>query len=167
MFSQWLAGALLVMALPVFTLPSVLRAYRRWYEQFDEWSKDRSARLTPVDADLENLRLWTRRCRTCAALDRIERLLIVDEYMSATRQLGNRIAHRQLAEELRTMPQAFPPSVTTSVETWSRFAGRTRIGSDDRDWADDPISLAVLPVTATSSRPGQVEVLDLGWRQAR
>ena len=66
-----------------------------------------AARLTRVEEpDPEILELWNavRRQRLEGDLDRISRLVATDTWMSATRQLGNRLAYAQLVAELAQIP---------------------------------------------------------------
>lgn len=79
----------------------------------------------------------TRRERLVADLARVQRLLATDIGMSATRQLGNRLAHDQLLRELRETPEPSWP---------------TAMGGGARD--DLP-----LPAGATRGLP-----VDGGWR---
>lgn len=95
--------------------------------------------------ELEHTELWlmARRQQLTEDLRRIERLLLHDELMSATRQLGNRLARDQLVASLARIPDVLP--------------GR------DRYFAYERVSYE--PVAAFSSRSGSVEVLDVvGWR---
>jgi len=81
-----------------------------------------------------------RRRQLTEDLRRIERLLLHDETMSATRQLGNRLAREQLIASLSRIPDVLP--------------GR------DRYLTDEPVRA---PALATHGRT--VEVLDVGgWR---
>ena len=66
-----------------------------------------AARLTQVEEPApEVLELWNvvRRQRLEGDLDRISRLVATDTWMSATRQLGNRLAYAQLVDELAQIP---------------------------------------------------------------
>lgn len=92
----------------------------------------------------EHAELWlmARRTKLTADLRRIEQLLLHDATMSATRQLGNRMARDQLIASLARIPDLLP--------------GR------DRFLVDAP---AVSPVFTTTARTHSVEVLDVsGWR---
>lgn len=100
-----------------------------------------------ADWELEHAELWlmARRKQLTEDLSRIERLLLHDAAMSATRQLGNRLARDQLAVSLARIPDLLP--------------GR------DRSYAYAPVpheSTAPSPVLA--GRGASVEVLDVtGW----
>jgi hypothetical protein len=167
----WLFVVLLFVCLPALTRPTVLRAMAHLFEYANERGKARATRRTPVDQDQENLRLWSQRCRLCDALDRIERLLATDSWMSATRQMGNRLAYDQLVGELSRIPDVFPPRPNTPFsDLWAEPypAGRRRARGND-DWGDthraSPRSAAA-PI-GQPSKPGQVEILDIGWRPGR
>jgi hypothetical protein len=164
----WLAVVLVFVVVPALSRPGILRAIARLAEYSRDWSDARTARMTPVDEEQESLRLWSRRCRLGAALDRIEHLLATDEWMSATRQMGNRLAYNQLVVELSRMPDAFPPRPSTShLDVWADpYPSRRRRSSGPDRWDDKqsaPAWSAAVPA-ANPSRPGQVEVLDIGWR---
>lgn len=49
-----------------------------------------------------------RRRRLWADLRRLDRLIATDEWMSATRQLGNRMARAQVLDEIRRLPAVDP-----------------------------------------------------------
>jgi len=97
----------------------------------------------------EHAELWlmARRKQLTEDLDRIERLLRHDERMSATRQLGNRLARDQLIASLARIPELLP--------------GRDRFFSPEPLPYDRP---APSPVMA--ARGPVVEVLEVGgWRR--
>jgi hypothetical protein len=63
------------------------------------------------------VRLLHRRQKLGADLRRVEHLVATD--MSATRQLGNRLAYEQLLDELRRTPDVFPSSFQfQNFESW-------------------------------------------------
>jgi hypothetical protein len=97
--------------------------------------------------ELEHTELWlmARRKQLTEDLRRIEELLLHDETMSATRQLGNRLARQQLIVSLARIPDLLP--------------GR------DRYTAHEPLSYELsAPSPALASRGTSVEVLDVsGW----
>ena len=98
----------------------LLRRRRRWscparrragndrWERFAAWA-DRHARPEPdVDDDpiaSRELRETLRIEQLYADLDRLRHLVATDTYMSATRQLGNRLAYEQLRQELARQPE--------------------------------------------------------------
>ena len=98
--------------------------------------------------ELEHAELWlmARRKQLSEDLARIERLLLHDASMSATRQLGNRLARDQLLVSLARIPDVLP--------------GR------DRSFVYEPLPYETsAPSPALSRRAASVEVLDVGgWR---
>jgi hypothetical protein len=108
----------------------------------------------PPEVDELADELWRahRRERLRADVWRLERLLATDMAMSATRQLGNRLAHDWLVRELEADSRDLPPS----------FA------SDD---FDNGWSVPGLPTRTRNigggrySQSAQVEFLDIGWKR--
>lgn len=100
-----------------------------------------------ADWELEHAELWlmARRKQLTEDLRRIERLLLHDASMSATRQLGNRLARDQLLVSLARIPDLVP--------------GR------DRWYAYEPVAHeSSVPSPALAGRGTSVEVLDVsGW----
>lgn len=101
--------------------------------------------------ELEHAELWlmARRRQLSADLARIEQLLLRDDTMSATRQLGNRLARDQLILSLARIPDVLP--------------GR------DRYFSYEPVPTVAYDIAAPSpalaGRRASVEVLDVGgWR---
>lgn len=106
----------------------------------------------PPAWELENAELWlmTRREQLTENLRRIEFLLLHDQAMSATRQLGNRLARDQLVASLALIPDR-PPGQDR------RFAHPTA-------FAPMPDDIAA-PTPTTATRRPVVEVLEVGgWR---
>ncbi len=73
-----------------------------------DWATDRMNRPEEVDPEAEEMALYLRRQRLVTQLDRVRRLLPVDEHMSATRQLGNRLAYDSLVADLARLPEVYP-----------------------------------------------------------
>ena len=98
--------------------------------------------------ELEHAELWlmARRRQLSEDLARIERLLLHDASMSATRQLGNRLARDQLLVSLARIPDVLP--------------GR------DRSFVYEPLPYETSAASpALGRRAASVEVLDVGgWR---
>ena len=101
-----------------------------------------------------NMPLWQmeRRSRMCADLRRVEHLLATDTWMSATRQLGNRIAYHRLVDDLRHTPVVLP----TIFQTF---------GSLDESTFEPPSRW--LPNAGYSPQPPTVEILEIGWGRRR
>ena len=79
-----------------------------------EWASDRMNRPEEIDPEAEEMALYLRRQRLVAQLDRVRRLLPVDEHMSATRQLGNRLAYDSLLADLAGLPEVYPGAAVTT-----------------------------------------------------
>lgn len=115
-----------------------LRVLAPRLRRLGEWAAERMNRPEEVDPEAEEMALFLRRQRLVAQLDRVRRLLVVDEHMSATRQVGNRMAYDSLVADLAHLPEVYPvPTVTPTSSV---------VRSDQR-------------------RGSTVEVLDVvGWR---
>ena len=109
----------------------------------------------------EHAELWlmSRRRQLMADLRRIESLLLHDDWMSATRQLGNRLARDQLLASLARIPELLPAR--------DRYFGYDVVTPAIRDVASSapcaPGAALSVPATFSDRRPS-VEVLDVvGW----
>jgi len=173
---SWLIVVLAFVVLPFLTRPTAIRLLRELAERTDEWAQARAVRKARVDPEQEKLWLWSKRRRLCAALDRIEHLLATDSWMSATRQLGNRLAYDELVEELRRTPDVFPASLDAPiVDLWaeplpvrSRRRSPARRPQDSRDrWdvRDFEAGWSAPAALGSVSRAATVEVLEIGWRR--
>jgi hypothetical protein len=109
------------------------------------------AQLRPVaepDQDADDLSNVLRRQQLCAHVQRLQRILATDISMSATRQIANRIAYRQLLRDLENTPDVYgavPGQVTAS--RWNRSI--------------------LSPGTERSESGPTVEILEIGWRTHR
>lgn len=104
------------------------------------------------DREGEELRRAHRRQQLCADLRRVERLLATDTWMSATRQLGNRLAYHQLLDDLRHTPDVLPaiPGIS-EINNWTASAATV-----------PPASLG----TGYGPRNApKIEILEIGWRR--
>ena len=108
------------------------------------------------EGDLYDDELWQmeRRRRLCADLSRVEHLLATDTWMSATRQLGNRIAYHRLVDDLRHTPDVVP----------AIFQPQTFGPWDEATF--EPSALRLINDGA-SRRPRTVEILEIGWGRRR
>ena len=93
-----------------------------------------------------------RRERLLRDLQRVQHLVATDAWMSAVRQIGNRMAHEQLLHDLRTLPQVSTP------------AGLGAGAGRDLSGLQVPSSTVA---SGYGGRPGGsvVETLDVGWRR--
>lgn len=173
---SWAIVVLAFVVLPFLTRPTAIRSLRWLAERLDDWSTARAQRKARIDPEQEKLWLWSKRRRLCLALDRIEHLLATDSRMSATRQLGNRLAYNQLVDELRRTPDVFPSSLDAPiVDIWAEplplRSRRRRPAIGDRDevrdrWdvRDFEAGWSVPAAAGAMSHPATVEVLEIGWR---
>jgi hypothetical protein len=126
------------------------RLARRMYD----WATARYERTEELDPDETELWLAEKRRKLCSDLRRVEHLLATDSWMSATRQLGNRLAYRQLVDDLRHTPEVFPaPAPIPSF--------------DSREISVEPLGSAGYMGAGFAARSPQVEVLEIGWRRRR
>ena len=130
----WFLVIGLYVVLPLLTWPASQRVLMRLAGRLNGWS---TARLVPTeqyDPEQSDLWLWEKRNRLCADLRRIEDLLATDTWMSATRQLANRLAYDQLVADLRDTPEVFPalgtiPSAAARDESAGRLGSAGYIGA--------------------------------------
>jgi hypothetical protein len=171
---SWAIVALTFVVLPLVTRPAVSRALGRLAERTADWWRAREAQRSAMDPEQEKLWLWSKRRRLCAALDRIERLVATDHWMSATRQLGNRLAFDQLTAELRRTPDVFPAALDgATVNLWAEplpARTRRRRPAADREpardrWDERTFDAGWAVAQNSPTGAGTVEVLELGWRR--
>jgi hypothetical protein len=113
---------------------------------------DRLSQPGDFDREAEELSRVLRRQQLCADLRRVEHLITCDTWMSATRQLGNRLAYEQLLDDLRHTPDVFPAiSGISEINSWSTSASTVQ---------------PAIPVTGYGSRSTpKIEILEIGWRR--
>ena len=108
----------------------------------------------PRDVDQEADELWrtARRQQLCADLRRVKHLIATDTWMSATRQLGNRLAYEQLLDDLKQTPDVLLPIPGMSeINSWTPATS-----------AAEP----VIPDIGYGSRNApKIEILEIGWRR--
>jgi hypothetical protein len=122
-------------------------------------------RCRPVeepDPLAEALRAQIRYEKLLADVQRLRRLVATDMAMSATRQIGNRIAYASLLQELETSRPVSPPAYAFAAVT----GGRDVSVPVDR-WQDDLALPASTPRFRElgGQRAPTVEVLELGPRR--
>lgn len=118
-----------LLSIPLVTAPFVLYEVLARQDPDGRWGRWVAHAAARVQADPEesdddhlaaDLVVVLRRERLVRDLHRVQHLVATDTWMSATRQIGNRIAHEQLLHELRTLPEpAFPGSVAGAATGWS------------------------------------------------
>lgn len=93
-----------------------------------------------------------RREKLCSDIRRLQRIVATDMSMSATRQLGNRLAHQWLLRELGEMRDlAHPMLAEHPVHSWHDMLV--------------PVQTTPRVVGYSSQAASQVETLDIGWRR--
>lgn len=146
-FGYWLALAAFFIALVLLTRPAISGALLAWVSS---WASERFTPVEEYDPIADDLYQALRRERLRADLARLERLVATDENMSATRQLGNRLAYAWLLRERERLGglRDAPPSPAAA---YHRDAGSTSAHTAGQSY--------------TSQRGSNVEVLELGWRR--
>ncbi len=113
---------------------------------------DRLSRPPDVDQDAAELSRVARRQRLCADLRRVEHLIATDTWMSATRQLGNRLAYEQLLDDLRHTPDVLPAIPGMSeINSWTAYASTLEPATPDTGYG--------------SRNAPKIEILEIGWRR--
>jgi hypothetical protein len=148
----WLAALGLLAGVLLLTHPSWLRRILgHRLDRLGAWALEQVRPVAELDPLAEELYRIRRRERLYADLARLQRLLANDMAMSATRQLGNRIAYDWVVGELeRTRSWARLVVPDLAPDRWSM---RAVAGSS-----------AGAPITHDPQRGSTVEVLDIGWR---
>jgi hypothetical protein len=144
----WLLVVGLYIGLPLLSRPSVRNFLRAPMIRLGSWTL---AQLRPggdPDEEADDLSKVVRRRQLCAEVQRLQRILATDVSMSATRQIANRLAYRQLLRELENTPDVYG-SMSDQVP-----APR---------WNAPTLS----PRTERSQPAPTVEILEIGWRRHR
>jgi hypothetical protein len=117
----------------------------------NDWA---TARIERNEYDPEGDELWLleKRRRLTADLRRIEHLLATDTWMSATRQLANRLAYDQLVADLRDTPEVFP-ALGTIPSAAARDESAGRLGSAGYIGAAYPAQKPVVEILEIGRRP--------------
>ena len=72
--------------------------------------------------------------------------------MSATRQLGNRLAYEQLLDDLRHTPDVLPAIPGMSeINSWTAYASTVEPATPDTGYG--------------SRNAPKIEILEIGWRR--
>jgi hypothetical protein len=151
---EWLFGLGLLVVLSLLSRPGTQRALARLARGIGLWVAARLVRTAELDPDEAELWQFERRRKLCADLRRVEHLLVTDARMSATRQLGNRLAYRQLVDDLRQTPEVFPALAPfASFDSWDESA--------------DLLGAARHIKAGYAARDPQVEILEFGWGRRR
>ena len=144
----WLLVIGLFIGLPLLSTRSVRSFLGPPMIRLGSWTM---AQLRPggdPDEEADDLSKVLRRQQLCAEVQRLQRILATDESMSATRQIANRLAYRQLLRELGNTPDVY--AVMPGQVTATR-------------WGTSTLS----PRTDRSHDAPSVEILEIGWRRYR
>ena len=144
----WLLVIGLFIGLPLLSRRSVRRFLGPPMIRLGSWALERLRPGGDPDEEADDLSKVLRRQQLCAEVQRLQRILATDESMSATRQIANRIAYRQLLRELGNTPDVY--AVMPGHVTASR-------------WNTSILS----PRTDRSHDAPRVEILEIGWRRDR
>jgi hypothetical protein len=114
------------------------------------WASDQSTPTAEFDQLAEDLSRVLRRERLRADIQRLQHILATDMWMSATRQLGNRLAYQWLVRELERTREPTPAvAALVGADAWSSAATLQQPSS----WVCSP----------DYQGSPTVEVLDIGW----
>jgi hypothetical protein len=144
---DWILVIGLLIGLPLLSRPSVRKFVG---PPLTRLLRRTLAELRPVsEPDPEEDDLWNvlRRQQLIAHTQRLQRILATDEYMSATRQIANRIAYRQLLHDLKEIPIPDVWGPMPAHATASRWNSST-----------------LYPSTGRPEGAPKVEILEIGWR---
>lgn len=140
----------LFVVLALLTRPVSWRVLTRLATWVDGWAAVHASGTDEPDRD-DDVLLMYRRDRLCADLRRIEHLLRTDMWMSATRQLGNRLAYDQLVDELSRIPDLPSSFERQTLDWWNESKSQPLWG--------DPLT-----TNGYSEKTPAVEILEIGWR---
>jgi hypothetical protein len=152
----WLIGLGVCVVLVLLLRFALIRGViGRWLrpvgERLAEWVNP----PPPFDPVADDLAKALRRERLQADVRRLQHLLATDEWMSATRQMGNRLAYDWLVRELDRNTRSISPL----------FVSDDTYGNSDIPEVGEPISPRARSQPA--QRSPQVEILEIGgWRGA-
>jgi hypothetical protein len=144
----WLIVIGLFIGLPLLSRPSVRNFLAPPMLRIGSWILERFRPDGDPDEEADDLSKALRRQQLCAEVQRLQRILATDTYMSATRQIANRLAYRQLLRDLGNTPDVYA--------AMPGHATATR-------WDTSTLS----PRTERSRDAPTVEILEIGWRRHR
>jgi hypothetical protein len=115
------------------------------------WMVDRFRPVPEFDPIADDMYRVHRREQLRADVQRVQRLIATDMAMSATRQLGNRLAYAQLMREVEGARDLVKPiPINGALTSWTVFPL--------------PVQPANMVTGYSSKRAPNVETLDIGWR---
>lgn len=150
----WLIGVGVFVVLCVLIRLAVVRGLvSRWLRHLGERLAEWVNPPPPFDPVADDLAKALRQERLQADVRRLQRILATDEWMSATRQIGNRLAYEWLVRELDKSTRGLSPL----------FVSDDRYGNWDVPGPLEPTTPRAKSHPA--QRPPQVEILEIGgWR---
>lgn len=168
--TSWLVVVVVLLAIPLVStrrLASGRFASERM-SALGAWAVERLTPAPEVDQLADDLYRVIRRERLRSDILRLRRILATDMDMSATRQLGNRIAYEWLLRELNGLRAPSPAGATASFpERGAEVEGDS--WSDDWDtgsWDVRPLPPPTPePAWSYEARPPKVEILEIGRRR--
>jgi hypothetical protein len=123
-----------------------------WRSRLSAWAVDRVTPVRECDPLAEELAKVLRGEKLRRDVQRLQRIIATDMSMSATRQLGNRIAYDWLLRELEKMRGTWQETPSSAaMDSWSVSAL--------------PIQSADLRSSHDWQRPPTVETIEIGWRR--
>jgi hypothetical protein len=146
---EYVVASGLFVVLALLSRPVSWRVLARLATWVDGRVAVRRSEMDDPDRDDDALLMY-RRDRLCADLRRIEHLLATDAWMSATRQLGNRLAYDQLVAELRRIPDLPSSFERQTLDWWNESKSQ-------------PVWGGRLTTNGYSEKPATVEILEIGW----
>jgi hypothetical protein len=146
----WLSATALLLAVPLLSRPRsmVRRFLYRQLSRLGAWTLERVRPEPHVDPAAQDWFRLLRREQLSRDLRRLQLLLVTDMHMSATRQLGNRLAYDSVLRDLNALRELLPTaSAESALATWNPTS--TQLSAA---WGSD------------SRRSSSVETLEISWR---
>ena len=148
---QWLVVVGLLIGIPLLAKPFARGVSRRLI-RLGALAVDRLRPAPEFDQLADDLSLVVRRGKLHADIRRLQRILATDMSMSATRQMGNRLAYAWLLRELERIRDPWQPTLNDgAINSWNDSAL--------------PIQRRDLRSSHDSQRAPNVEILDIRWKR--
>lgn len=150
---SWLIVAAFFVAILLLThrRPFARRIASKLLSRLGAWAMDRARPEPEFDQLADDLSKVLRRERLRADIERLQRVIATDMSMSATRQLGNRLAYEWVLRDLANLR-----------------GGPEHVADDGaiNNWIDSPRPLHSTGLISSqdTQRTPKVETIDIGWR---
>ena len=154
LLGYWLFAILVLIVVPLLVTRRALvrRLAGERLDRLAHWTREQLFPEPESDPLALDMYLARQREKLYADLARLRRILATDEEMSATRQLGNRIAYDWLLHELDRRRRLGGSIVAyDALDDWSTAV------------APSPVAATPAMMSGPRSR-STVEVMDIGWR---